>query len=247
MKNEAYFRRRVVAGIILAASAVVCSEVEAQGRIRIEGFAAGQSLAKCPDNSTSAPSDKGGTVCTFSPKTRSAFSTPADEFMIVSEANGEIDAVVAERLDANRAAANATKMLGKPDRTDKHASGTVWMWMRDDDVLTIAAGKTREDSIAVLTTLSPPAARKAAETFADTADECLLDVRDRGISYDKSKFCAVADPQHLAYVNLDRHSLWGNTARAPHHAFVVAKARSVLWSAVAISNAKHGTKRTGLW
>ncbi|MDM0022097.1 hypothetical protein [Variovorax saccharolyticus] len=117
--------------------------------------------------------------------------------------------------------------------------------MRDDDMLSIVGSK--KDPFISLTSISPSAARNAAARFSDVAERCLVDVRDKGISYERSSFCLAASSLHIDYLNVDQHQHWVNTTRVPRHAYDVALARGVLWSAVMISNERYGSKRTSLW
>ncbi|CAN7383637.1 hypothetical protein [Variovorax sp. LjRoot178] len=222
----------------------------AQGRIAIAGFTLGQKMTTCPPGAERKMDVQDGKQgCTFPPGARSVFGQPA-QLTLVLDRNGEIDSIVATELaDAKSASAVASEKLGEPNERNEQQPSKQgeWSskWLRDDDVLWVAASPGF--NLLTLSSLNGSVAQQAARAFSNAADDCLLDVRDRRLSFDRSRSCQAAKGLHLAYVKVDKYTEWANTTKVPLHAYLVSEARGVLWTAVAISNAHHGSKRTALW
>lgn len=71
----------------------------------------------------------------------------------------------------------------------------------------------------------------AAKAFSDAADECLLDVRDRGVRYERSPNCASLSALATRVIDAG-----GDLEAAPcKYKLMVESAKSVAWSARASS------------
>ena len=79
---------------------------------------------------------------------------------------------------------------------------------------------------------------RAATAFSKAADDCLLDVRDKRIPYARSYNCTVRlDKASSAYTSLPNIKLTYTDEAVPRHAYIAEGAKSVAWSAAALSNA----------
>ena len=79
---------------------------------------------------------------------------------------------------------------------------------------------------------------EAASALEEAASACLLDVRDRGISYGRSDNCASRlDQAATVYISIPGMKLGYEDQSVPRHAYIAAKAQKVAWSAAALSNA----------
>ena len=85
-----------------------------------------------------------------------------------------------------------------------------------------------------------PKIESAAQAFSNAASDCLLDVRDNDIPYFKSINCTKRLTQTSAvYTSFsDTKPVYTDEA-IPRHAYIAEGAKSMAWSAAAISNAKY--------
>lgn len=79
---------------------------------------------------------------------------------------------------------------------------------------------------------------RLANRFSEVADLCLLDVRDRGLTYSESRNCTSLGEASRAYLRPDVEMTYQGKA-VPRHAYAAAAAKATAWSAVALSNAFH--------
>ena len=80
---------------------------------------------------------------------------------------------------------------------------------------------------------------RTARALQEAADQCLLDVRDRGVSYRGSSNCTTRlDDAATAYVSFPSMKLTYANESVPRHAYIAESAKAVAWSAAAWSNAK---------
>lgn len=78
-----------------------------------------------------------------------------------------------------------------------------------------------------------------ATNFSKAADDCLLDVRDRNIPFASSYNCTKQlDRTSSAYTSLPDMKLTYLDEAVPRYAYIAESAKSVAWSAAALSNAK---------
>lgn len=79
---------------------------------------------------------------------------------------------------------------------------------------------------------------RAATAFSKAADDCLIDVRDKRIPYARSYNCtARLDKASSAYTSFPNMKTTYTDEAVPRHAYIAEGAKSVAWSAVALSNA----------
>lgn len=79
---------------------------------------------------------------------------------------------------------------------------------------------------------------RVATNFSKAADDCLLDVRDKKIPYARSFNCTKQlDRTSAAYTSLPNMKLTYVGEAVPRHAYIAENAKSVAWSAAALSNA----------
>lgn len=79
---------------------------------------------------------------------------------------------------------------------------------------------------------------RLAKQFSELADSCLLDVRDKKLTYSASRNCASLGEASKAYLRPEVEMTYqGKTV--PRHAYTAAEARATAWSAAALSNAFH--------
>lgn len=72
--------------------------------------------------------------------------------------------------------------------------------------------------------------RSAAEALSSAADECLLDVRDRRLTFERSPNCSSLSPLATTYINA------GGFRHEPADiALVAERARRTAWTARAVS------------
>ena len=81
---------------------------------------------------------------------------------------------------------------------------------------------------------------RAAQNFSNAADECLYDVRDRHIPYARSYNCTKQlDRTSSVYLSFPNTKLIYTGEAAPRHAYIAEVAKSVAWSALALSNGMY--------
>jgi hypothetical protein len=72
-----------------------------------------------------------------------------------------------------------------------------------------------------------------ASALAKASDECLIDVRDRKMKYDKSSVCNSLRPLYLKYMDAG-----GFRPQTPsQYALIAAQAQATAWNARAVSEA----------
>jgi len=77
----------------------------------------------------------------------------------------------------------------------------------------------------------------AATHFLKAADDCLHDVRDKKIPYASSFNCTKRlDKASNAYTSLPNMKLTYTGEAVPRHAYIAESAKTVAWSAAALSN-----------
>jgi hypothetical protein len=90
-------------------------------------------------------------------------------------------------------------------------------------------------------TTSESALRRTVEAFSNAAAECLVDVRDRDLDYERSANCLALGRLSRSYIDAG-----GLTDSTPAEFEKVAEsARATAWSALAISKTKD--KTLSLW
>lgn len=81
---------------------------------------------------------------------------------------------------------------------------------------------------------------RAATNFSKAAEDCLLDVRDKNIPYAHSNNCTKQlDRTSSAYTSLPNFRFTYMEEAVPRHAYIAESAKSVAWSAAALSNAMY--------
>jgi len=89
-----------------------------------------------------------------------------------------------------------------------------------------------------------------AKRFSKAAEQCLLDVRDRNIPYSRSRNCTQRlSETSEAYINISKVKLIYWDEAVPRYAYIAENAKSVAWSAAALSNAIYRNTEpvTSLW
>ena len=85
----------------------------------------------------------------------------------------------------------------------------------------------------------------AADAFLEGTNECILDVRDRGITYERSANCAALATLSKAYI-----AAGGDAPRGEEPSVIHAKAQDALkyvWMARAISALGGGMQNAWVW
>jgi hypothetical protein len=96
-------------------------------------------------------------------------------------------------------------------------------------------------AIALLGCQQPDSARLAAavEAFSKAADECLLDIRDRSMKYDRSSNCSSLGTLSRLYIDAG-----GGSSETPlQYEIVFERARATAWIARAISETGDSSLR----
>lgn len=96
------------------------------------------------------------------------------------------------------------------------------------------------------------AAEAAARRMGEAADACLVDVSDRRIPYGRSHNCTVRlSAASKAYFATGAKLTYSDATSIPRHAYLAMSAKSVAWSAAALSNAGHRNEvpifHLGIW
>ena len=80
---------------------------------------------------------------------------------------------------------------------------------------------------------------RAATNFSKAADDCLVDVSEKNIPYASSANCTKRlSGTSSAYTSFPSMQLTYSGAPVPRHAYIAESAKSVAWSAAALSNAR---------
>ena len=82
-----------------------------------------------------------------------------------------------------------------------------------------------------------------ALSFSNSADACLLDVRDKNVNLSNSKNCGALGAISLAYGS----ALGRKVNERSYSHTVYVEGLQTAWSAAALSNAQYGTKVISLW
>lgn len=82
-----------------------------------------------------------------------------------------------------------------------------------------------------------------ALSFSNSADACLLDVRDKNVNFINSKNCGALGAMSLAYGS----ALGGKINERAYSHTLYVEGLQTAWSAAALSNAQYGTKVISLW
>lgn len=78
---------------------------------------------------------------------------------------------------------------------------------------------------------------RAAMDFSKAAEDCLLDVRDKKIPYMHSHNCTKRlDRTSAAYTSFPNMKLTYMGEAVPRHAYIAEEAKTMAWSAAALSN-----------
>jgi len=91
---------------------------------------------------------------------------------------------------------------------------------------------------------------RVAMEFSLAADECLLDVRDRQIPFSNSNNCTKRlSNASMAYVSFSKVEIIYLDEAVPRFAYIAEGAKSVAWSAAALSNARFRNVEpvTSIW
>lgn len=81
--------------------------------------------------------------------------------------------------------------------------------------------------------------RKAAEIWLESTNECIFDVRDRGIKYEKSRFCIDVVNKKDLYYDSDPSDLYAGNPDCEIEV-IVQKSLKFMWMARAVSEGGGG-------
>ncbi len=85
-------------------------------------------------------------------------------------------------------------------------------------------------------------AEAAAREMMAAADDCLMDVRDRGMPYQQSPSCTTKlSRASKRYTDRPVRLTYTDETVIPRHAYLAEVAKSTAWSAAALSNGMHKT------
>jgi hypothetical protein len=85
-----------------------------------------------------------------------------------------------------------------------------------------------------------------ARILANAADECVYDVRDRGLTYETSRNCSSLSGLASQYIAVGGFKDLG-VPKNPSHAQLAQSARTSAWMARALSNTKPGSRGVAIW